>query len=321
VSRSALAAPDSFKGTMSAAEVAAAIAAGLREAGIGVAEVPLADGGEGTLEVLIGALGGEVRTAAATDPLGRPIEAPFGMLADGRAVVEAAAASGLTLVPEPDRDPWAASSRGTGELIAAAAEAGAEEVLVAAGGVASTDGGAGAVEALREAGARPRLVVLCDVRVPFERAPSLFGPQKGADPATIARLERRLEELARSARRDPRGVPFTGAAGGLAGGLWAELGAEVVPGADWVLDQLGFEARLARRALVVTGEGRLDGGSLEGKLVEAVARRCREAEVRCCAIAGRCELDPGQVEALGLSAVREAGDPAAIAAAARELAF
>jgi glycerate 2-kinase len=316
----ALCAPDSFKGTLSAAEVAAAMSAGLRAAGLRASELPLADGGEGTMEVLVEALGGGVRKASVSDPLGRPIEAGYAILEDGRAVVEVAAASGLTLVDPGERDAWAASSRGTGELIAAAVAAGAGTVLIAAGGSATTDGGEGALEALAEAGAAPRLVVLCDVRIPFERAPSMFGPQKGADAGTVMRLERRLREQAAAAQRDPRGVAMSGAAGGLAGGLWARLGAELVGGADWVLDEVGFDRRVSGCELVLTGEGRLDGSTPEGKLVGALARRCRKLGTRCCAIVGGSELSKAEAAELGLADVVEAGDPDAIAAAAAALA-
>ena len=138
------------------------------------------------MEVLVTALGGEVRTVTVSDPLGRPIEAGFALLPDGTAVVETAQASGLSLVDEGERDAWAASTRGTGELIVAAVEAGAEKVIVTVGGSATTDGGAGALEALDEAGVRvPAMDVLCDVRMPFEDAPRVFAPQKGADPAMV----------------------------------------------------------------------------------------------------------------------------------------
>jgi glycerate kinase len=317
----ALAAPDSFKGTLSAAEVAAAIARGLRAAGLEAEELPLGDGGEGTMEVLLGPRGGERRSAAATDPLGRPIEAEFALLDDGRtAVVEVAAASGLSLVAPGERDAWSASTRGTGELIVAAALAGAESVLVAAGGSATSDGGVGAIEALADAGVSPALTVLCDVQLPFERAAAVFGPQKGADSETVGRLEARLRSLAAGFARDPTGVAHTGAAGGLAGGLWAECGAKLAPGAEFVLDWVGFEARLEGRALVATGEGALDATSAEGKLVGAVAARCRAAGVRCCGIVGRNELSEPEAAALGLASVREAGDPGSISVAAEELA-
>jgi glycerate kinase len=302
----ALVAPDSFKGTFSAHEVAAAIASGLRAAGRDAVEFPVADGGEGTMDVLVGALGGERRTVTASDPLGRPVEASFALLPDGSAVVETAQASGLGRVGEDERNPWAASTRGTGELIAAAAEAGAKRVIVTVGGSATTDGGAGAVEALDEAGVRVELGVLVDVRTPFEQAARVFGPQKGADAPMVGRLERRLDDLAARFRRDPRGEPMTGAAGGLSGGLWAQQGARLVPGAAYVLDAIGFDARMRAAAFVVTGEGRLDEQTLEGKIVREVATRCRQGGVACHAVVGGNELDPFQERILDLASVTEA---------------
>ena len=304
----ALVAPDSFKGTFAAAEVAAAIGRGLRDAGQPADELPVADGGEGTQAALLNALGGEERVVAATDPLGRPIDATFALLGDGTtAVVEVAAASGLTLVDESERDAFAASSYGTGELIAAAAEAGAETVLVGVGGSATTDGGAGAIDALRDAGAAPReLICVCDVRTPFESAPRVFAPQKGADPDTVKRLEQRLRRLAAKWKRDPRGEPMTGAAGGLSGGLWAELGAKLVPGAPYVLDAVGFDAAMRGARYVVTGEGRIDEQTLTGKLVGEVATRCRQGGVACHVFAGQNRLDLFGGRVLDLGYVREA---------------
>jgi glycerate kinase len=315
----ALVAPDSFKGTFSAREVAAAIAAGLRAAGRETEELPVADGGEGTMEVLVSALGGEVRTVTAGDPLGRPVEASFALLPDGAAVVETAQASGLGLIPEEERDAWAASTRGTGELIVAAVEAGAERVIVTVGGSATTDGGAGALEALEGAGLEPELDVLCDVRTPYEQAARVFGPQKGADPALVRRLERRLHRLAEKLPRDPRGEPMTGAAGGLSGGLWAGQGARLLPGAAYVLDAIGFDERMRGAAFVVTGEGRLDEQTLQGKIVGEVAVRCRQGGVACHAVVGRNELDPFQARVLDLASVTEAGTPAELEAAGRGL--
>jgi glycerate kinase len=303
----ALVAPDSFKGTFSAAEVAAAVAEGLRGAGREAVELPVADGGEGTVDVLVQVLGGEVRSATVTDPLGRPVEASFALLPDGTAAVEMAQASGLWRVAEEERDAYAASTRGTGELIAAAVEAGAERVLVAVGGSATTDGGGGAVKALEEAGAAPEIEVICDVRTPFEDAPRVFGPQKGADPATVERLEQRLGELAGGAPRDPRGVPLTGAAGGLSGGLWAFCGAELVPGAAYVLDAIGFDAAMRAAAFVVTGEGKLDDQTLQGKIVGEVATRCRQGGVPCHAVVGKEALDPFSERIIDLASVTEAG--------------
>jgi glycerate kinase len=320
LTRPALVAPDSFKGTIDAAAVAAAIAAGLRAGGREAVELPVADGGEGTMDVLLSVLDGERRTARVSDPLGREVEAAWGLLPDGRAVVEMAQASGLWRVAENERDAWAASTYGTGELIAAAAGAGAGAVIVTVGGSATTDGGAGALEALDEAGVEPALEVVCDVRTPWERAPSVYGPQKGADPALVARLETRLDELASRAPRDPRGEPMTGAAGGLSGGLWAFRGAHLVPGAPYVLDTLGFDERMREAAYVVTGEGRLDDQTLQGKIVGELATRCRQAGVTCHAVVGKNELEPFKARILDLASVREAGTPAELEAAGRELA-
>jgi glycerate 2-kinase len=315
-----VAAPDSFKGTFAAPEVAAAMARGARAAGAGAAELPIADGGEGTMGALLAARGGELRGADATDPLGRPLRASFALLGDGSAVVEVAAASGLSLVDPPERDAWRASTRGTGELIVAAVGAGADPILVAAGGSATTDGGEGALTALDEAGLHPSLVVLCDVRTPFEAAPRVFGPQKGADPVLVARLEARLAEIAARAPRDPTGVPMTGAAGGLAGGLWARRRAELVPGAGYVLDAVGFDAAIGAADLVLTGEGRLDASTAAGKAVAEVVGRCLDRNRVCHAIVGEDALSDPDARALGLAGVTEVSTLPAIEHAARRLA-
>ncbi|HEY3190558.1 MAG TPA: glycerate kinase [Solirubrobacteraceae bacterium] len=315
-----LVAPDKFKGTMSASEVGEAIARGLRAAGREAEVMPVADGGEGTADALVRALGGEWMEADTVDALARPIRGRFALLHDGRAIVEAAEASGLWRLDPEELDPWNASTWGTGELIAAAAEAGAKAVLVAVGGTASTDGGAGALEALDEAGVDPELVVVCDVRTPFEHAAKVFAPQKGASPDTVKRLGRRLAALARRAKRDPRGVPMTGAGGGLSGGLYAFRGAKLVPGAPFVLDALGFDQRMRRAAFVVTGEGKLDEQTLVGKAAGEVAVRCRQAGVACHAIVGRDDLDDFSVRILALDSLAEAGDPATLEAAAARLA-
>ena len=316
-----LVAPDSFKGTLSAAEVASAIGRGLESAGRTVDLCPVADGGEGTLEALLPAVEGELRAATVSDPLGRPIEASFA-LGDGVAVVETAAASGLGLVDPETRDAVAASTAGTGELIVAAVEAGARTVYLGVGGSATTDGGAGALEAIREAGGlgKARIVVLCDVRTPFENAARVFAPQKGADPDAVIRLTKRLKDQARRFARDPRGVPMTGAAGGLSGGLWAELGAELVPGAQFVLDAVEFDRRMRAARAVITGEGKLDQQSLAGKLVSEISTRARQAGVPCHAIVGTRELDSFGVRVLDLQAVVEASTPRQISAAARRIA-
>ena len=314
-------APDSFKGTFSAREVAAAIAAGLRAGGREADEMPVADGGEGTMDAIISALGGELRSVIVSDPLGRPVEASFALLDDGGAIVETAQASGLGLVAESERDAWRASTRGTGELIAAAVEAGAQHVIVTVGGSATTDGGAGALEALEEAGVSVELDVLCDVRVPYEQAPSVFGPQKGADPPLVERLEARLHELATRLDRDPRGQPMTGAAGGLSGGLWAQHGARLQHGASFVLDMVGFDERMRRSAFVVTGEGRIDSQTLQGKIVGELATRCRQGGVSCHAVVGQNQLDDFSARILDLASVTEAGTVGELEAAGRRLAF
>ena len=273
------------------------------------------------MDVLLAALGGETRTASAHDPLGRPIQASFAVLGDGRsAIVEVAQASGLGLVAEGERDAEAASSAGTGELIAAAAETGAKRVLVAAGGSATTDGGAGAIEAIEEAGGlgRAKLEVICDVNIPFERAAELFSPQKGADPATVASLSERLVARAGALPRDPRGHPMTGAAGGLAGGLWAAFGARLVPGATYVLGVLRFDGSLEDASAVITGEGSLDAQSTEGKLVGEIAKRCAEAGVPLHVVAG--VVDPVSEARLGAASVTETPTLAEVERAAAEIA-
>jgi len=320
-----LVAPDSFKGTFTAAEVAAALAEGLRSGGAVADICPVADGGEGTLDVLLDALGGTRQHATAHDPLGRPVEAAYGLLADSRtAVVETAAASGLHRVAEHERDAEAASSAGTGELIVAAARAGAQRILVAVGGSATTDGGVGAIAAIREAGGIDgvALEVLCDTREPFERAAEVFGPQKGADAAAVARLGDRLLRFAAAFPRDPRGVPMGGCAGGLSGGLWACFDAQLRSGADAVLDAVGFDARAAAAGRVVTGEGRLDAQSAAGKLVSVVARRARAAGAVPYAVVGQAALTPAEAQArIGLADVLAASTLAQLTSAGAHLAL
>ena len=321
-----LVAPDSFKGSFSATEVAAAIACGLRSAGRECDLCPIADGGEGTVEVLRGALGGELIGVRVHDPLGRELEASFLLVEERRgrrsAVLETAAASGLTLLAAAERDPLGASTEGTGELVAAALAAGAQTIYLGAGGSATTDGGAGALRAIKRAGGLggARLVVLCDVSTPFQDAARVFAPQKGADAAQVRRLSARLAALARRLPRDPRGVPMSGAAGGLSGGLWSGLGAELVPGAALILELLGFDARMRAARAVVTGEGKLDFQSLAGKAVSEVATRARQAGVPCHAIVGSRELDSFGIRILDLQLVIEAGTLGELEAAGRTVA-
>ena len=306
--RPVLVAPDSFKGTFSAAQVAGAIGRGIERAGLMPPDLcPVADGGEGTLDALLPQLGGELRAHTVKGPLGEPVNTGFGLVEDGgTAIVEMAMASGLGLMAE--KDAWNASTYGTGELIAAAARAGAAVILVAVGGSATTDGGKGAIEAIEQAGGigKAKIVVLCDVRTPFEDAPKVFGPQKGADPDMVKRLERRLDELARQLPKDPRGVPMTGGAGGLSGGLWARYGAALEAGAPFVLDALDFDERMRAARAVVTGEGKLDEQTLQGKLVGEIGTRTRQAGVPLHAIVGTDQLDGFGKRMIDLQMVQEA---------------
>lgn len=321
-----LIAPDSFKGTLAAGTVAEAIGRGLAQAGRPVDLCPAADGGEGTLAALAPALGAEVLLAPASDPLGRPVEAEFGLAQrrGGRtvAIVEMASASGLARLGAGELDPLGASTAGTGELILASVAGGAEVIYVGVGGSATTDGGSGAIRAIEAGGGLrgARLVVLCDVRTAFEQAAQVFAPQKGASPAEVGRLTARLNALARTYRRDPRGVSMSGAAGGLAGGLWAQFGAELVSGAAFVLDLLGFDRRMRSARAVVTGEGKLDLQSLAGKVLSEVATRARQAGVPCHAVVGTRDLDAFGVRILDLQAILEAGTPRQLTAAGRRLA-
>jgi glycerate kinase len=317
-----LIAPDSFKGTFSAAEVATALARGVVAAGATADSCPLADGGEGTAGVLAAALGGHRHRVRVHDPLGRLVEAELFLLEGGTvAALDVAAASGLPLLDPAELDPVAAGTYGTGELIAAAIEAGARTVLVAAGGSATSDGGRGAIEALRERGGAGdvRIEILCDVETLFEDAVVVFGPQKGADPATVRALTARLIAFAATLPRDPLGMPMGGAAGGLSGGLWATFGATLRPGAAYVLETLGFDARLTAADLAISGEGRLDFQSLRGKVVGTVAGRCRRAGRPLHVVVGRDDLEPQLVAELGAASIREASTLDALVAAGREI--
>jgi len=295
----ALLSPASLKGVLSARQAAAALAQGVREVGGVAVELPVADGGEGTAEVLESSLGGEWRAAEVSDPLGRTITARWLLLSDGRAVVEAAAAIGLPLLAPEELDPLRASSRGLGELLAAALASGPASVIVALGGSATVDGGAGLREVVRELPVPA--VVLYDVRTRLEDAARLFGPQKGASAANVTVLERRLagmDELAPYAE-----LPGSGAAGGL-GAAFAALGAELRPGAPAVLELVGFDERLRASDLVITGEGRLDVTTVEGKAPGEVARRAVAAGVPCVVFGGLVDIELDGAETVALS-----GDP------------
>ncbi|HMD47115.1 MAG TPA: glycerate kinase [Acidimicrobiales bacterium] len=273
-----VAAPDKFRGTATAGEVAAGAARAAAHHGWTADEAPVSDGGEGLLE----AVGGEPRRTKVEGPLGATVDAEWRLIErapDGVgpvAVVEMAMVAGLALAGGPEgNDPLRASTVGVGELIRGAVEAGARRVLVGLGGSATTDGGWGAVEVVGGAenlrGAE--LVVACDVTTRFEDAARVFGPQKGASPDQVVELTDRLVELAARYRRDygvdVTGLAGSGAAGGLAGGL-AALGGRLVPGFELVAAVIGLEQRLDGADLVVTGEGRLDATSMHGKVVGGV---------------------------------------------------
>jgi glycerate kinase len=297
-----VAAPDSFRGTASARAVAAAVGRVAWEHGWDCDEVPVSDGGEGFLD----ALGGPNRTTTVTGPLGDTVEA--GWRLDGRrAVIEMAQASGLLLVGGAEgNDPVAASTYGTGELITAAVDSGARRVLVGVGGSATTDGGLGALRALHPT---PRLkgvelVVACDVRTRFVDAADVFAPQKGASPAQVELLRRRLERLAQVYAEeygvDVLRLDGAGAAGGLAGGL-AAVGGRLVEGFEVVADEVELWERVEGADLVVTGEGFLDEQSFEGKVVGGVLALAEEAGVPVVAVAGEVlEEAAGRIEAVSL---------------------
>jgi glycerate kinase len=318
-------APQSFKGSADAVAVAAAIARGFRRVlpDAKLDELPLADGGEGTVHALVRATNGQVRMARVHDPLLREIGAEWGILGGAKtAVVEMAAASGLPLLRESERDPRITSTRGTGELILAAAASGADRIVIGIGGSATNDGGAGMARALGyrfldrdgrelpEGGAalarlhhlegqtdprliRPAVEVACDVRNPLlgpEGASAVYGPQKGATSEMITELDAALARYADVIEdfvgRNVRDVPGAGAAGGLGAGLLAFLDARLRSGAELVLDATKFASRIAGADLVVTGEGRADAQSVYGKLTQAVTHAARDAGVRAVMVVG-----------------------------------
>jgi glycerate kinase len=282
-----VAAPDKFKGTVTATEASGAVARAAEAAGWTCDEAPLADGGEGTVE----ALGGANRTTIVAGPLGDPIEAAW-RLSRRTAVIEMSAASGLELVGGAEgNDPIAASTYGTGELISAAAESGANRIIVGVGGSATTDGGLGALRAMyplhRFRGVES--VVACDVRTTFVDAATVFAPQKGASPAQVKLLVGRLERLAQvyldEHGVDVRELEGSGAAGGLAGAL-AAIGGDIVPGFELVSEEIDLDERLAGADLVVTGEGFLDEESFDGKVVGGVAELAAGRDVPVLAVVG-----------------------------------
>lgn len=330
-------APDKFKGSLRAEEVADALTEVLaRSPRVEVVNHPVADGGEGTVALALAA-GFEPVAVEVTGPLGQSVEATFA-LRDDTAVLEMASAAGLGLLPGPP-DPdgaWRATTYGVGELILAAVDRGATRVIVGVGGSATTDGGAGAVEALGtdvaalgvpphrpeapRAGLDPRLaevdiLVACDVDNPLlgpAGAAAVYAPQKGADPRRVAALESRLagwaDAVAAATGEDLRDLPGAGAAGGLSFGLAALAGARLVPGTDLLLELTGFDAVAASADLVIVGEGSLDAQSLRGKGPVGVARAAAKRGTTVIAVAGRNELAATECEAAGLRAVYALSD-------------
>ncbi len=345
-----LIAPQEFKGSLSAAEAAQAMAEGLRRAlpGVELDPAPMADGGPGTVEALVAAGGGRRLTATVADPLGRPVEAAWGLLKEGStAVIEMAAASGLVLLRPEERDARRTSTYGTGQLIAAALEAGCRCLIIGLGGSATNDGGAGMAQAL---GARLsdgegrdlppggaalarlgridvsgldsrlrdcRVLGATDVTNPLcgpHGASAIYGPQKGASPADVRELDAALVHYAAAIERDlgkrVAEVPGAGAAGGIGAGLIAFLDAELRPGAQLVAEVVGLEKRIAAADLVVTGEGRLDAQTAYGKTVATVARLARGQGRPVIALAGRVDDAREACSTLGLEAALSIVPPA-----------
>ena len=303
----ALAAPASLKGVLSPFEAAASLAEGIRRVpGVTAVELPVADGGEGTAAVLHAVLGGMWRDAEVSDPVGRPRAARFLLLDDGTAVVEAAAAIGLPLLADDERDPLRGSSRGLGELVLRALDEHPTSLLVCIGGTATVDGGAG-LRSVVGAHLDVPVRAACDVRNPLlgpNGAARVFGPQKGASDLQVEELERRLASLEELVpHREVRGA---GAGGGL-GAAFAALGAELIEGAELVLDLVGFDEQARHAALVVTGEGTVDRTTLAGKAAGAVRRRCERLGVPC-RMFGGVVRDGVEAEPLSGRAERAAED-------------
>lgn len=317
--------PSDFKGTFTASQVASALADGIIAENMREPDIcPLADGGDGTMAVLLNNLGGELMEAEALNAVGENHTTSYCLLTDGStAIVEVAAVNGLASLQTDELDPLGASSYGTGQLIAAAVAAGTKEILVAAGGSAMTDGGLGAVEAIEESGGlgKTKLTVLCDVNCSFEQAAELFGPQKGASLTEVNQLTKRLQNTAlKQLPRDPRGVAFSGAAGGLAGGLWAKYNAKLVSGARYVLNAVNFDQRMRAAQAIVVGEGQIDHQSLLGKASGEAAVAARQAGVPAFAVVGSNKLTPFEQRILDLQRIFTAKSLLEIKKVTKELA-
>ena len=301
-------APDSFKGCLSAQEVASTLASALRglHPDWEFVEHPLADGGEGTVDVLTPALGGEFRLAVVSDPLGRPVTARYGLL-DDTAVIEVAEACGLKYLEPEERNPLVATTYGVGELLMVAYGEGARHFVIGLGGTATCDGGAGMLQVpgIREALKGCTIELLCDVEIPFigpEGAVRRYAPQKGASAADLEILEERMKTFAGTLLSDTGvdvlALPSAGAAGGLAGAFMACFGAMNRSGIDRILDLTGFDAIISDADLVITGEGKSDRQTLSGKVALGVLHRAKDIPVFL--FSGRIE-DESALSAAGFS--------------------
>ncbi len=309
-------APDSFKGCLSAGEVASAMERGLRAGWQGktplqTVRIPVADGGEGTVSALCESLGGNMVSAVVQDPLGRPVKAEYCICGD-LAVIESAAACGLTLLEESERNPLKASTRGLGELILDALSRGCTNFIIGLGGSATNDGGRGLVETPGLLGCKARFTVACDVDTPYigpEGASRVFGPQKGASPEDVEILEKRLTDYAKvifeKTGKDVRNIPGAGAAGGLGGALLAFFGAELKPGAEIVLEAVGFDAEATDADLVITGEGCSDFQTPKGKTPAGVLARSKAIGVPAALLSGSVKSCPELLE-MGFSTIMAA---------------
>ena len=306
--RKVVVAPDSFKGCLSAQEVASTLTSALRglHPDWEVVGHPLADGGEGTVDVLTPAIGGEFRLAVVSDPLGRPVTARYGLLAD-TAIIEVAEACGLKWLEPSERNPLIASTYGVGELLMEAWKEGARRFVIGLGGTATCDGGAGMLQVpgIREALKDSTIELLCDVEIPFigpEGAVRRYAPQKGASPADLDILEERMKAFAGTLLAetgvDLLALPGAGAAGGLAGAFMACFGAEYRSGIDRILDLTGFDAVTDGADLIITGEGKSDRQTLSGKVALGVLHRSKGIPVIL--LSGRIE-DVDALAAAGFS--------------------
>ncbi|MBP5719587.1 MAG: glycerate kinase [Bacteroidales bacterium] len=307
-----IAAFDSFKGCLSSPEAAAAVRRAAEDTlpGAEVVEVAVADGGEGTLEALVGSLGGRYMTATVSDPLGRPTVARYG-IAGSLGIIEASRACGITLLKEEERNPLLTTTRGVGELILDAIANGCERFLVGIGGSATNDGGRGMIEAegFLEKARRCNFTVACDVDTPFIGpfgASRVFAPQKGASPAEVEILDRRLTDYAKvilsETGVDVRDMPGAGAAGGLGGAFAAYLGAELRPGVEMVLEAIGFGTLLEGADLVLTGEGCSDVQTARGKAPAGVLAHARKKGVPVALVSGAVKHCP-ELDAMGFAAI------------------